>query len=176
MARLSPDSTLARLLAQFPRSGQVRWIGLRLARAVAMEPVDEAEAVTGKGLLGDRYMPSGGSSGSGKRGITLIQAEHLPTIAALSGHDAIDPARLRRNIVVAGIPLIALKDRRFRIGEVLLEGTGPCDPCSQMEAALGPGGYNAMRGHGGICARIVAGGRLRVGDPVAAVDAGSDPL
>ncbi|MCA1714242.1 MAG: MOSC domain-containing protein, partial [Gammaproteobacteria bacterium] len=90
-------------------------------------------------------------------------------------HDAVAASLLRRNVVVAGIPLLALKDRRFRIGEVLLEGTGPCDPCSLMEAALGPGGYNAMRGHGGICARIVEGGRLRLGDPVTAVDANFEP-
>ncbi len=170
MARPSPDSALARLLAQFPRSGQVRWIGLRPARAIDMEAVGQVEAVAGKGLVGDRYM-SGNASGGGRRGITLIQAEHLPTIAALSGHDAVAASKLRRNVVVAGIPLIALQDRRFRIGEVLLEGTGPCDPCAQMEAALGPGGYNAMRGHGGICARIVEGGRLRIGDPVSAFDA-----
>jgi MOSC domain-containing protein YiiM len=80
--------------------------------------------------------------------------------------DGLQPARLRRNLVVEGIPLIALKGRRFRIGEVLCEGTAPCDPCSRMEAALGPGGYNAMRGHGGLCARILEGGTLRIGDAV----------
>jgi MOSC domain-containing protein YiiM len=98
-----------------------------------------------------------------------MQAEHVPVIAALVGLDAIDPALLRRNVVVSGIPLIALKGRRFRIGEVLLEGTGPCDPCSKMEAALGEGAYNAMRGHGGLCARIVEGGWIRLGDAVAHV-------
>jgi MOSC domain-containing protein YiiM len=113
------------------------------------------------GLLGDRY-----AGGSGKRAVTLIQAEHLPAIAALSGHARVDPALLRRNLVVSAIPLIALRERRFRIGEVLLEGTGECDPCSRMEAALGPGGYNAMRGHGGLTARVIQGGRIRVGDAV----------
>ena len=162
MAIPSPDSELYRLMSQFPRPGAVRWIGLRPAREVAMEEVDAAEAIAGKGLRGDRY-----ASGSGKRGVTLIQAEHLPAIAMLAGHDRLAPATLRRNVVVAGIPLIALKDRRFRIGDVLLEGTGECDPCSRMEAALGPGGYNAMRGHGGICAHILEGGALRVGDAVA---------
>ena len=168
MARLSPDSELARLFAQFPRTGRIDWIGVRPARDTPMEAVDAAEAVAGKGLIGDRYT-SGSSGVSGKRGITLIQAEHLPAIAALAGHPRVAAATLRRNVVVAGIPLIALKDRRFRIGDVLLEGTGPCDPCSRMEEALGPGGYNAMRGHGGICARILEGGLLRPGDRVEAL-------
>ncbi len=156
-----PQSELHHLMTQFPRTGEVRWIGLRPARGVPMREVDSAEAVAGKGLRGDRY-----GSGSGKRGITLIQAEHLPAIAALVGVDAIAPATLRRNLVVSGIPLIALKGRRFRIGEVLCEGVAPCDPCSRMELALGPGGYNAMRGHGGLCARILEGGTFRIGDAV----------
>ena len=164
MASRPPDSELARLFAQFPRAGRVEWIGLRPARTVSMEAVDAVEAVAGKGLVGDRYIGA-----SGKRGITLIQAEHLPVVAALAGHERVAAATLRRNLVVAGIPLVALKDRRFRIGDVLLEGTGPCDPCSRMEDALGPGGYNAMRGHGGICARIVAGGVIRPGDRVEAL-------
>ena len=100
--------------------------------------------------------------------MTLIQAEHLPVIAALSGHAEVAPATFRRNLLVSGIPLVALKGRRFRIGEVLLEGTDSCDPCSRMEAALGPGGYNAMRGMGGLCARIVEGGAIRIGDAVVA--------
>lgn len=169
MARLSPDSELARLFAQLPRAGRVDWIGLRPARDVPMREVGKADARDGLGLVGDRYQ-----GGSGKRGVTLLQAEHLPAIASLAGHARVLPATLRRNLLVSGIPLIALKDRRFRIGEVLLEGTGPCDPCSRMEDALGPGGYNAMRGHGGICARILRGGEIRLGDAVVAVDAESD--
>jgi MOSC domain-containing protein YiiM len=163
--RLPPkDSELGKLMATLPRAGRVEWIGLRPKRDVPMRATDHADAHTGLGLAGDRY-----ASGSGKRGVTLIQAEHLPVIAALSGHDAVEPAILRRNVVVSGIPLIALKGRRFRIGEVVLEGTDSCDPCSRMEEALGPGGFNAMRGMGGLCARIVEGGTFRVGDAVEAL-------
>ena len=161
MTQPPADSALARLMARLPRAGRVEWIGLRPARDVPMQAVERVEASAGGGLAGDRY-----AGGSGKRGVTLIQAEHLPAIAALAGHADVAPATLRRNVVVAGIPLVALKGRRFRIGGVVLEGTDPCDPCSRMEDALGPGGYNAMRGMGGLCARIVEGGAFALGDTV----------
>lgn len=157
----NPDSPLAKLMATLPRAGVVDWIGVRPARDVPMIAAERVQAVAGAGVTGDRY-----KGGSGKRGLTLIQAEHLPVIAALAGLDAVEVATLRRNVLVSGIPLIALKERRFRIGGVVLEGTEPCDPCSRMEDALGPGGYNAMRGHGGLCARIVEGGTFAVGDAV----------
>lgn len=165
MSLPSADSALGRLMATLPRAGRVEWIGLRPARELPMTEVSEAEAVAGAGLVGDRY-----AGGSGKRGVTLLQAEHLPAIAALAGHAAVAPALLRRNVVVSGIPLIALKGRRFRIGTVLLEGTGECDPCARMELALGPGGFNAMRGHGGLTARVLQGGVFRIGDAVRAAD------
>jgi MOSC domain-containing protein YiiM len=158
---LNPDSPLARLMATLPRAGAVQWIGVRPARDVPMVATDRVQARAGGGLTGDRY-----AGGSGKRGLTLIQAEHLPVIATLAGLAAVEAATLRRNVVVSGIALVALKQRRFRIGDVVLEGTGPCDPCSRMEDALGAGGYNAMRGHGGLCARIIEGGSFAVGDAV----------
>jgi MOSC domain-containing protein YiiM len=162
---LPHDSPLGQLMARLPRPGRVEWIGLRPARDVAMLESERAFATAGKGLDGDRY-----ASGSGKRGVTLIQSEHLPAIASLAGHGEVMPSLLRRNLVVSGIPLVALKGRRFRVGEVLLEGTGECDPCSRMEAALGPGGYNAMRLHGGLCARILEGGWIARGDIVMAME------
>ena len=165
MSLPSPDSPLGQLMACLPRPGRVEWIGLRPARDTPMVASARVFATAGKGLQGDRY-----ASGSGKRGVTLIQAEHLPVIAALSAHASVAPARLRRNLVVSGLPLVALKGRRFRIGEVLLEGTGECDPCSRMEAELGAGGFNAMRSHGGLCARVLEGGWIALGDAVVALE------
>lgn len=156
------ESTLADLLATLPQTGRVAWIGVRSVRRASVTAVDAVEAVAGQGLAGDHY------AHDGKRQVTLIQAEHLAAVAAFVGRPTLDAALLRRNIVVAGLNLLALKGRQFRAGAALLEWTGPCEPCSRMEEALGPGGYNAMRGHGGITARVVAGGLIRVGDAVAA--------
>lgn len=108
--------------------------------------------------------PASTWTGPGKRQVTLLQAEHLPVIAALAGVEAVTPEQMRRNIVVSGMSVLALKDARFQLGEVILEGTGECHPCSRMEETFGPGGYNAVRGHGGITARVVRGGLIRVGD------------
>lgn len=98
--------------------------------------------------------------------MTLIQWEHLRVLAQMTGRESVDPALLRRNLVVSGVNLLALRDCAFAIGDVILIGTGPAAPCSRMEAALGPGGFNAMRGHGGITARVVSSGTFRVGDVV----------
>ena len=68
------------------------------------------------------------------------------------------------HIVIGGINLIALRNRTFRVGTALLRGTGVCAPCSRMEQILGPGGYNAMRGHGGITAEVVDPGTVKLGD------------
>ena len=96
---------------------------------------------------------------------TIDEAE-LAFRTALTQRPDLAPSLLRRNVVVSGVPLVALKGRRFRIGDAVFEGTEDCDPCSRMEDALGAGGYNAMRGHGGLCARIVEGGTFRLGDVV----------
>ncbi len=160
----NPNSTLAALLAAPMRPGTVTWIGLRPARREPLMAVDAAVVEPDGGLVGDHYQ------GSGKRHVTLIQAEHLLAIASFLGREAVEPGLLRRNIVVAGINLLALKDKRFRIGAALLECTGECHPCSRMEEAFGPGGYNAVRGHGGITARVLEGGEIRLGDTIAVVD------
>lgn len=152
---------LAELSGRFAREGRVHWIGLRPARDVPMTVVTHAEAVVGAGLVGDRY-----NNASGKRGITLIQGEDLPTIANLVGRDQVNPALLRRNVVVAGCNLLALIGKRFRLGSAMLEGTDVCVPCARMETALGDGGYSAMIGHGGITARVLEAGVIALGDTI----------
>lgn len=153
---------MAELLAQFPRQGRIDWIGVRPERRAPMVAVESTQ-ITETGLQGDRRTKPG------KRAVTLIQAEHLPAIAAMLERNEIDPGQLRRNIVVSGINLLALKDRKFLIGDAILTGTGICAPCSRMEEEFGPGGYNAVRGHGGITAQVLSPGSIKLGNHISAI-------
>ncbi len=168
------DGSTRALLDHVPQEGRLTTILLRPQRGGPAQAVEGAEVVAGLGLVGDHRSVARSPDPSAKRQVTLLQAEHLPVVAALLGRDELDPALLRRNLVVAGINLASLHDRRFRIGDVEIEGTGWCHPCSQMEQALGPGGFQAMRGHGGIPARLVTDGVLTVGDPVTIAAADTD--
>ena len=163
-------SSLARLFAAPVRPGVVTWIGLRPARRAALDAAGSAVLDPLCGLEGDHYR----SATRRLRQVTLIGAEAIAAIASYLGQEALDPAALRRNVVVRGINLEALKGCRFRLGAAVLEWTGECHPCSRMEQILGVGGYNAVRGHGGITARIVAGGIVQVGDAVSRLDAAPD--
>ena len=160
-------TSLQTLLDTLPQSGRVEWIGIRPARGEAMTSLDRAIVTPGLGLEGDRFR----GRETSKRQVTLIQHEHLDAIASLLHRETLVPEIVRRNIVVSGLNLLALKGKTFRIGGVVLEYTGLCHPCSKMEIALGPGGYNAMRGHGGITARVVQGGEVAVGDGVSVCSA-----
>lgn len=156
-------SDMERLRRTVPQVGRIEWLGISPERRATISPVDTVEAEQNTGLAGDHHASGGAGN---KRQVTLIQAEHLPVVASLIGRAELDPAELRRNVVISGINLWGLRSLRFQLGDVVLEGTGPCPPCSRMEENLGAGGYHAMRGHGGITAIVVEPGTLRVGDEV----------
>ncbi len=153
-------SNLKQLMDQIPQTGKVEWISVRPARREAVRPLEEVKVTEEEGLVGDHY-----SSSNRNRQVTLIQKEHLDTMANILQKE-IDPVLTRRNIVVSGINLLAFKEKQFQIGDVILEMTGLCHPCSRMEENFGPGGYNAMRGHGGITTQVIKGGEIKIGDEV----------
>lgn len=154
--------TIAELKSQFIQSGTVDWIGISAERNSDIQVVQSVEVRMPTGIVGDHHAMRGNS----KRQVTLIQAEHLDVVASLLGWESVGPELVRRNVVVRGINLLALRDREFVIGTVILRGSGLCVPCSRMERNLGRGGYNAMRGHGGINAVVVQAGLMAVGDAV----------
>ncbi len=149
------------LLNRMPQKGKVSWIGIRPARREPLIKKEAVEVTIDEGMIGDHYKGE-----SKKRQVTLIQAEHIEMVSGVMSRENIHPGELRRNIVVSGINLLAFSERQFQIGEVVLEMTGKCHPCSRMEENLGAGGYNAMRGHGGITTKVIKGGTIKNGDEV----------
>ncbi|MEZ4884354.1 MAG: hypothetical protein R3E32_06400 [Chitinophagales bacterium] len=124
--------TLQELFDTLPQVGRVTWIGIRPEKRGSLQTVESVEADTEQGLLGDHY-----GGGSGKRQVTLIQGEHLDSVASMLGLEVIDPLLTRRNIVVRGINLLALKEKQFRIGEAVLETTGLVSPLFSNGTKLG---------------------------------------
>ncbi len=166
--------TLQSISQAMPQIGKLESIIVRPARRIAATELAHTIAIAGIGLQDDRRGIESKNSAIkvSNRQVTLIQAEHIEVIAKIMQLPKLSAVLLRRNLVISGINLLAMKPlfkehaHYVQIGTVLLEITGICAPCSRMEELLGEGGYNAMRGHGGVNARIINGGELNVGDAV----------
>ncbi len=157
--------TTAELLTSRHFVGKVEWIGVAAVKSDPLESQESVELVANAGIVGEHHFREDSKS---HRQVTLIQKEHLGVIAMLLQRKSIDPADVRRNIVVSGINLASLQDREFKIGTAVLRGTGDCAPCALMDKKLGGGGYAAMVGHGGLTCVVVSGGSVACGDSVEA--------
>lgn len=125
--------------------------------------VDAVRAVPKHGLEGDRHFHH--VPRRSKREITLIEKEAIDALVA--EHDIeLEYGEARRQIVTEGVSLNDLVGRRFRVGEVECEGTVLCDPCHHLEKLTHPGVQEGLSNRGGLCARILTEGTIRVGDPV----------
>lgn len=159
------ETPIAKLLNGPMAAGKLTWIGVRSERRGVIVPLQTVDLIAGQGIAGDHYQ----SRRDGARQVSIIASEDIAAVSGFLNRD-IAYHLPRRNLVTAGINVLAIRKRRFRIGSVVLEGSGECAPCSYMEEALGPGGFNAMRGHGGITARIIEGGEIAIGDEVVRLD------
>jgi MOSC domain-containing protein YiiM len=160
---MKAQSRLLEKLCQTLPEGRLEWIGLRSERRGTVHVVESTMAIEDQGLEGDHRMTK--TPGSARQ-VTLISREFIEAICRHTGHSSIDPALLRRNLVISGMNMNLLRHQRLQIGEAVLETTALCHPCTRMNEALGPGGAAAMFGYGGLCARIIQSGRMNVGGPV----------
>ncbi len=121
--------------------------------------MSEVQALETLGLEGDHRCDK--TPGSARQ-VTIISEEYIQMIRHFTGLETLPPGVLRRNLVVKNINLTALRHQQFTIGDALFEATALCHPCSRMETALGKGGVAAMLGHGGLCAKILRSGTIRI--------------
>ncbi len=150
--------------------GQLVGICITPAGGAAMQPVDQAEAIVGKGLSGDRYASCQGTFQTGdvvapQEELTLIEEEAIR--GASTEYDLqIVHADTRRNLLTRGVALNHLVGSEFRVGEVLLLGLELCEPCGHLEKLTCEGIRQALVHRGGLRARILEGGTLSLSDPV----------
>jgi MOSC domain-containing protein YiiM len=145
--------------------GIVEAIAIAKRRGELPEAVEAVTAVTGAGLDGEYHFDEAGAPGIG---ITLIAAEDLAGLRADTGIE-LDHAGSRRNVLTAGIDLNALVGRRFAVGAAECQGVELCEPCRGLERMTEPGVLRGLVHRGGLRADVVAGGAIRVGDPVRAL-------
>jgi hypothetical protein len=150
--------------------GTVELIALAAEAEGPMREVSSAEAVEGRGLLGDRYERGAGTF-SNPRGrgydLTLVEAEALEELSAKGVELA--PIEARRNLIVRGIALDDLIGRRFRVGEVECLGQRRCEPCAHLERLTRPGVLRGLVHRGGLRADVLSGSEIRIGDRVEAL-------
>lgn len=136
-----------------------------------MEPVQSVEAITGRGLRGDRYFRETGLYDRNDdlpegTDVTLIESEALTALER--DYDvSLSPRETRRNILTSGVPLNHLVGQEFRVGDCLLAGVRLCEPCGYMEGlADADGAADGLTHRGGLNANVVESGTISVGDRV----------
>ena len=158
----SKQRLVSRFLEGLP-PGELTWIGVRPAKYQSVISMTHTRALINQGLEGDHRIEKAPGSG---RQVTIISEEYISQISHFLGGKTISPEQLRRNLVVKSINLMALRYQQFQIGEAIFEAGALCDPCVRMEKALGKGGVAAMLGHGGLCCKVIKGGKIQLGDTV----------
>src|ERR671914_2132641 len=147
--------------------GVVEGIFIASKGSAAMERVEEVQTIEGCGIEGDRYCEGTGfwTPYGDVCEVTLIESEDLDYIQLELGI-TVENGEHRRNIVTSGIRLGDLRRKRFRIGETMLEYDRPRPPCRHVQELSEPGMTRALKGRGGICARVVEAGTIRVEDAI----------
>ena len=122
--------------------------------------VGSVKCRAGWGLEGDRFY---GYRPGYKGQVTFFKWETLLEAREKFGVTALSPAVFRRNVIVQGINLELLLERRFTLGGVEFEGTGEARPCHWMNQVVAPGAEDWLMGRGGLRAKVLSDGELTVG-------------
>ena len=148
-------------------NGVVEEIYITPEGSAAMQRVEEVRTIEGCGIEGDRYCEGTGfwSRYGDVCEVTLIESEDLDHIQSELGI-SVKNGEHRRNIITSGIRLGDLRRKRFRVGEAVLEYDRPRPPCRHVQDLSEPGMRGALKGRGGICARVVRGGKIRARDAI----------
>lgn len=134
-----------------------------------MRSLNEAVAIAGRGIEGDRYFRGEGTFSPRPQRpdfeITFIEKESIESFVKKS-QLPFTARQARRNIVTEGISLNDLVGKRFSVGNVLIEGIRLCEPCAHLANISFAETLRGLVHQGGLRAQILRGGRFQVGDPI----------
>jgi hypothetical protein len=119
----------------------------------------QVECVAGQGLFGDRFF---GFKESYQGQVTFFASEVFADVCGQLAVDEKSPGVTRRNIITRGVDLNTLIGQEFEVQGVRFAGVGECSPCHWMNEAIAPGAEAALHGRGGLRARVLTDGWLRV--------------
>jgi len=125
--------------------------------------VEAIECVAGRGIRGDRFFDY---KPDYKGQITFFRWEYLTRMWDELGVPLgqRDPSATRRNVLAEALDLGALVGSEFEIQGIRFLGTEECRPCYWMNGAIHPEAEAWMRGRGGLRAKILSDGILRLAD------------
>lgn len=115
--------------------------------------------VAGRGVTGDRFFDF---KDDYKGQITFFASEVFDELCGQLGVSGKSPGVTRRNVITTGADLNSLVGKEFEIQGVRFLGTVECSPCHWMDDAIAPGAEKLLHGFGGLRAKILANGTLRV--------------
>jgi len=128
--------------------------------------LDVVEVHAGQGLVGDRFYGHGPTFDGH---VTFFAWEVFQLLQQAVGPVA-TPVALRRNVVVAGVPLNGLIGQEFTIAGVRFYGSKHCAPCRWMDVAVAAGALQLLKGRGGLRAQVLSDGYLRRGPATLATE------
>jgi MOSC domain-containing protein YiiM len=147
--------------------GLVESIYIATAATRPMEAREQAVAIPGVGLEGDRYALKQGTFFKAEPDfeLTLIEAEAIEALRR-DYNVELAPGEARRNIVTRGVGLNHLVGKEFRLGTVVVHGIRLCEPCEHLQKLTGRQLIQGLRHRGGLRAQILTEGIIHVGDAV----------
>ena len=135
--------------------GTITNLHIARVKGTPSDPVQEATAISGLGLEGDRSAYEGNT-----RQVLFVDKEILDGAGLV-------PGQVKENITVTGMNVSQIQPGQvFTIGDdVTLEAVGDCEACGKMDA-IRMGLMDEIQGKRGMLDKVINGGSIKVGDSV----------
>ena len=136
------------------QQGTITNLHIARVKETPSDPVQQATAISGMGLEGDRSCRQGNM-----RQVLIMDNETLGVFGLV-------PGQIKENITVTGLDLSqTVAGNVVFIGDVTMEVVGECEPCGKMDA-IRQGLQAELNHRRGMLCTVINGGDIKVGDNI----------